>query len=107
MSCDRGLRQTMRILREAGLTVYQARRVWAAFPAPLSHMEMAGDIVRVVRMMRDPRVHAALKALPLLALFYVVLPADLPGPADDLVVVWAANRLFLTLAEATSCEGEA
>jgi len=106
MSCDRGLRQTLGRLREAGLTVYQARRIWAASPAPLSRMEMAGDIVRVVHKMRDPRIHAALKALPLLALFYVVLPSDLPGPADDLVVVWVANRLFLTLAEATSCEGK-
>src|SRR5215510_1540282 len=75
---------------------------WLARPALLrtllSHLRLA------LRLTREPRVPALAKALPLLAIIYVVVPFDfvpdvLPviGQLDDLGVLLLALEVFLRL----------
>src|SRR6516164_9422576 len=75
---------------------------WLARPALLrtllSHLRLA------LRLTREPRVPKLAKALPLLAVIYVVVPVDfvpdvLPvvGQLDDLGVLLAALEVFLRL----------
>lgn len=58
-----------------------------------------------LRLLRDPRVPLAFRALLPLALLYVIVPVDiLPdfipgiGQVDDLVLLYAALQLFLRVA---------
>jgi uncharacterized membrane protein YkvA (DUF1232 family) len=65
------------------------------------------DLATAWRLLGDPRVPGLLKfALPVLALLYWLSPIDLmPGlPFDDIAVLWAALRLFLSLAPQASVD---
>jgi hypothetical protein len=47
--------------------------------------------------MKDNRVHPLIKALPILALVYLVSPDLVPGPFDDAVVIPLFMQIFLSL----------
>jgi hypothetical protein len=47
--------------------------------------------------MKDKRVHPLVKALPVLALVYLVSPDLVPGPFDDAVVIPLFMQIFLSL----------
>ncbi len=51
----------------------------------------------IARLMRDRRVSALLKAIPVAALAYLVWPVDIPGPIDDAGVLWLGSSLFIDL----------
>jgi hypothetical protein len=48
-----------------------------------------------LRLLRDNRVNAWLKVIPIFSLVYLVLPLDIPGPLDDALVLWFATELFI------------
>ena len=47
--------------------------------------------------MKDNRVHPLIKALPILALVYMISPDLVPGPFDDAVVIPLFMQIFLSL----------
>ncbi|HOM68039.1 MAG TPA: hypothetical protein PLA02_01520 [Brevefilum fermentans] len=57
------------------------------------------NIRLIIRLMGDSRVNIFLKALPVGALIYLVVPYDLLpiNPLDDALVLWAGLALFLEL----------
>lgn len=64
--------------------------------------ELFAELRLAWRLMREPRVSMAIKAIPLLALLYVVSPIDvipdfLPviGQIDDIGLLLVAVKLFL------------
>src|SRR5262245_38526645 len=67
---------------------------WLSFPALVR--SLYGNARLATRLLREPRVPAHLKALPLLGLAYVISPIDLVpdllpilGQVDDLTVILA------------------
>ncbi len=58
------------------------------------------DTTTAWRLLQDPRVPGLLKLfLPIAAIVYLISPVDfLPGPFDDIAVLFVALRLFLQLA---------
>jgi uncharacterized membrane protein YkvA (DUF1232 family) len=67
------------------------------------------EVRLAARLLRDPRVPLAARALLPVALLYVISPVDiLPdfipgiGQVDDLVLLYAAVRLFLRVAPAAA-----
>ena len=60
--------------------------------------EMLDEINLILRLMRDPRIHPVLKALPIASLMYFVIFPDLaPGPIDDAFIVGIGTYLFVEL----------
>jgi uncharacterized membrane protein YkvA (DUF1232 family) len=57
------------------------------------------QVTLIFRLMRDPRVNPLLKALPIVALIYLLTPIDLfpINPLDDGLVLWLGGSLFITL----------
>ncbi len=51
----------------------------------------------VLRLVGDRRVSPWLKALPIGAAAYAVIPFDIPGPIDDALVLWLGTTLFVEL----------
>ena len=51
----------------------------------------------VWRLMRDDRVSTSLKLLPSFSFLYFIWPLDIPGPIDDIAVVWGSTYLFIEL----------
>ncbi|HEX9019510.1 MAG TPA: YkvA family protein [Anaerolineaceae bacterium] len=49
----------------------------------------------ISRLMMDRRVNPLLKLLPVGALVYAIWPFDLPGPIDDVFVIWLGTTLFV------------
>jgi len=49
------------------------------------------------RLMADPRVPIILKAMPVGALAYWLVPDLVPGPIDDGLVIWIGITLFVEL----------
>ncbi|MCX6045298.1 MAG: YkvA family protein [Chloroflexi bacterium] len=70
------------------------------------------DVTTAWRLLQDPRVPGLLKLfLPIAAMVYLISPLDLlPGPFDDVAVLFVALRLFLQLAPSDavrSAQGDA
>ena len=70
------------------------------------------DVTTAWRLLQDPRVPGLLKLfLPIAAMIYLISPLDLlPGPFDDVAVLFVALRLFLQLAPSEavrSAQGDA
>ena len=57
------------------------------------------QVTLIFRLMRDPRVSPFLKALPIAALIYLLIPIDLLpiNPLDDGLILWIGGALFITL----------
>src|SRR5437870_7443544 len=77
--------------------------------APALLRALVSNARLAVRLLREPRVPLFVKAVPVLALLYVISPLDfipdvLPviGELDDLGIVLLAVNLFLTLCPADS-----
>ena len=51
----------------------------------------------VWRLMQDKRVNPVLKSIPVFSFVYFVFPLDIPGPFDDIAVVWGATTLFIEM----------
>jgi uncharacterized membrane protein YkvA (DUF1232 family) len=71
---------------------------------PLSLRALIGQARLAIRLFREPRVPTALKAVPVIALLYVLSPIDLVpdfipglGQLDDLGVILAALELFVRI----------
>ena len=71
---------------------------------PLSLRALIGQARLAIRLFREPRVPMALKAVPVLALLYVLSPIDLVpdfipglGQLDDVGVILAAFEFFVRL----------
>jgi uncharacterized membrane protein YkvA (DUF1232 family) len=58
---------------------------------------IADHVKLVWRLMGDSRVSPVLKIIPFGSLVYFLLPLDIPGPIDDLAVVWVGTCLFIEL----------
>jgi uncharacterized membrane protein YkvA (DUF1232 family) len=81
-----------------------AIRISSWLSRPLSLRALIGQARLATRLFREPRVPTALKAVPVLALLYVLSPIDLVpdfipglGQLDDLGVILAALELFVRL----------
>lgn len=61
---------------------------------------LMNDLATAWRLVKDPRVPGILKLiLPVAGLLYLISPLDLlPGPVDDIAVLFVALRLFLQMA---------
>jgi hypothetical protein len=51
----------------------------------------------ISRLMVDSRVNIFLKLLPVGALAYALWPIDVPGPIDDVFIIWLGTTLFVQL----------
>jgi hypothetical protein len=51
----------------------------------------------IVRLMKDRRINAWLKIIPIFGLFYLISPFDFPGPIDDALVIWFGTEFFIEL----------
>jgi hypothetical protein len=51
----------------------------------------------ISRLMVDGRVNPFIKVLPIGALLYALWPMDVPGPFDDVFVIWLGTTLFVQL----------
>ncbi len=59
--------------------------------------ELALRIKLILRLMADRRVSPLLKLLPLGSLAYVLAPDLVPGPLDDVGMIWLLAYLFVEL----------
>ena len=68
--------------------------------------ELYHNLRLIIRLVRDRRVHFALKLLPIGALLYWVVPFDFfpINPLDDALVIWVGFSLFLELCPAAVVE---
>jgi hypothetical protein len=51
----------------------------------------------ILRLMADSRVNPLLKLLPIGAVVYLLFPDLLPGPIDDVAILWLGSYLFVEL----------
>jgi hypothetical protein len=58
---------------------------------------MINQIKLIINLMKDRRVHPLIKALPILAVVYLIVPDLVPGPFDDAVVIPLFMQIFLSL----------
>lgn len=68
-------------------------------PAPSSGVfhDLALRIKLILRLIADRRVNPLLKLLPLGSLVYLVIPDLIPGPLDDVAMIWLLAYLFIEL----------
>lgn len=59
--------------------------------------ELALRIKLILRLMADRRVSPLLKLLPLGSLAYLLAPDLVPGPLDDVAMIWLLAYLFVEL----------
>ncbi len=64
-------------------------RRWMGFPDRYFRLTL--------RLLRDPRVPAYLKLLPLASLLYLLFPDLFPGPLDDVTAFFVGMYLFVRL----------
>lgn len=51
----------------------------------------------ILRLMMDGRVNPLLKLVPIGAVIYLISPFDIPGPVDDVAILWGAAYFFVEL----------
>jgi len=59
--------------------------------------DLANHLKLILRLMADSRVNPLLKLLPLGSLVYFLIPDLVPGPIDDLAIIWVGAYLFIEL----------
>ena len=79
-------------------------RLGSSLLRPWMLRRLAADLRVALRLLREPRVSAVVKALPLLGLLYVLSPVDIvpdvfpfAGQLDDVTVAFLTLRTFLKL----------
>lgn len=75
----------------------RSRRDRITVPSSGVFHELALRIKLILRLMADHRVSPLLKLLPLGSLAYLLAPDFLPGPLDDVAMVWLLAYLFVEL----------
>ncbi|MEK6222860.1 MAG: hypothetical protein N2D54_11495, partial [Chloroflexota bacterium] len=58
---------------------------------------IANHLKLVWRLWQDPRVSPLLKLIPMGSAVYFFSPFDIPGPIDDIGVVWFFTYTFIDL----------
>lgn len=51
----------------------------------------------ILRLMADGRVNPLLKLLPIGSVIYLFFPDIVPGPFDDVAIIWLGTYLFVEL----------
>ena len=59
--------------------------------------DLVTRIKLIVRLLADRRVSPFLKILPIGSLVYLLFPDILPGPIDDVALIWLGSYLFVEL----------
>jgi hypothetical protein len=59
--------------------------------------DLAIRIKLILRLMADSRVHPLLKLIPVGSFLYLIFPDLLPGPVEDVAIIWLGTYLFVEL----------
>jgi hypothetical protein len=59
--------------------------------------DLSMRIKLIMRLMTDTRVNLFLKLLPIGSLLYFIIPDIVPGPIDDVFIIWLGSYLFVEL----------
>lgn len=59
--------------------------------------DVAQRVKLIVRLLMDRRVSPFLKLLPVGTLVYFLFPDIVPGPVDDVAIIWLGAYLFVEL----------
>ena len=51
----------------------------------------------ILRLMLDRRINPLFKLIPIGAVVYLISPFDIPGPVDDVAILWGAAYFFIEL----------
>ncbi len=51
----------------------------------------------IFRLLLDGRINPLIKLIPIGAALYLILPFDIPGPVDDVAILWAGAYFFVEL----------
>lgn len=51
----------------------------------------------IFKLLLDRRVNPLLKLIPIGAVLYLILPFDIPGPVDDVAILWAGAYFFIEM----------
>ncbi len=51
----------------------------------------------VFRLLLDRRINPLIKLIPIAAVIYLISPFDIPGPVDDVAILWAGSYFFIEL----------
>ena len=51
----------------------------------------------ILRLIMDRRINPLLKLIPIGAVIYLISPFDIPGPVDDVAILWGAAYFFIEL----------
>ncbi|MFQ5944171.1 MAG: hypothetical protein ACE5JF_11510 [Anaerolineales bacterium] len=51
----------------------------------------------ILRLLLDRRINPLIKLIPIGAVIYLILPFDIPGPVDDVAILWAGAYFFIEL----------
>ena len=51
----------------------------------------------IFRLLLDRRINPLLKLIPIGAVIYLISPFDIPGPVDDVAILWAGAHFFIEL----------
>lgn len=58
---------------------------------------IANHLKLVWRLLFDERVGFMVKLIPIGSLLYFIFPFDIPGPIDDVAVLWGATHIFVEM----------
>ena len=59
--------------------------------------DLTTRIKLILRLMADQRVNPLIKLLPIGSILYFVIPDLVPGPIDDVAIIWVGTFLFVEL----------
>ncbi len=51
----------------------------------------------IFRLLLDRRINPSTKLIPIGAVIYLIFPFDIPGPVDDMAILWAGAYFFIEL----------
>ncbi len=51
----------------------------------------------IFRLLLDRRINPLIKLIPIGAVIYLIFPFDIPGPVDDVAILWAGAYFFIEL----------
>ena len=67
-------------------------------PSEGSFFEKVSFRVKLIfRLVLDRRINPLLKVIPIGAVIYLISPFDIPGPVDDVAILWASAYFFIEL----------
>ena len=67
-------------------------------PSEGSFFEKVSFRVKLIfRLVLDRRINPLLKVIPIGAVIYLISPFDIPGPVDDVAILWASAYFFIEM----------